>query len=447
MNVATSTSAQTVSISWDDVQHDPAARAELLAQVRTKPGMEEKVPAFYDLVREIGTRKPEERAVLKTELEKMLGVSLADGEAPKAAPIGAPRPAPSFSAPPAAAPESEEVAALKDEIDALKQQVGPNAFLAGLSDKASATEKAYAAAVREVLSYSGGDVAELSALRDKIKEAVENMTSAPAPEATPAAQPVAATAPSPLTPIKDVPKGEPIARRLEVKQEEEETPAVRAVAPAPTPVADTAPVETPRWGSVAAAPAPKETPAPAMGQGDAYREPIEEVAMPAPVAAPLPKAEVPPAPEPAEEVPAPEPVVVPEPVAEAPEPAAEEAIPQEAPEPTPAPAAPEATLMTPEVTEGLEQLLHNWDIFKRSGFLGMGGNGIDHPLYAKLAPLAASAILAGSVKGVDKKVVANINEYVTGWKQEQGIAPEGDETFDTYLRRVIAHIIGTTKAA
>ncbi len=97
-----------------------------------------------------------------------------------------------------------------------------------------------------------------------------------------------------------------------------------------------------------------------------------------------------------------------------------------------------AALMDPEVTKGLEQLLSEWEIFKSSGFLGFGAGGIEHPIYKKLAALPVVEVISGRWEGVDPKIIANIKEYMDGWKQELGIEANLEESFETYLRRAIA---------
>lgn len=205
---------------------------------------------------------------------------------------------------------------------------------------------------------------------------------------------------------------------------------------------------------------------------------------PAPVPAPAPV--VAPTPAPVAEVP-PAPAYVPPPVAE-PAPAAQ-------PTPTPAPAddrwgtteiatpavAPEAEtayrapsladdterLLTPqdlpeasslstssvsgdplytkEIDSGLEQLLSEWVIFKKSGLFGTGPKGREHPLFKTLAPLTITLILAGRYDGATQEIRQSITDYMNGWRYEQGIVYEQEEGFEHYLRRVIHHIIELQK--
>ncbi len=98
-------------------------------------------------------------------------------------------------------------------------------------------------------------------------------------------------------------------------------------------------------------------------------------------------------------------------------------------------------LMTPEVNAGLKQLLSDWDLFKRSGLFGTGPNGIDHPLYKRLAPLTMAAVVAGRFEGVTPQIKRNIAGCMNGWRYAEGIVHEHGETFEHYLRRVVKHIL------
>lgn len=94
-----------------------------------------------------------------------------------------------------------------------------------------------------------------------------------------------------------------------------------------------------------------------------------------------------------------------------------------------------------KVTHGLEQLLSEWSIFKRSGMFGTGPNGIEHPLYETLSNLTMSSVLTGRFDGVTPEVKRSINDYMNGWRYEEGIVHESSETFERYLRRVVQHIL------
>lgn len=98
-------------------------------------------------------------------------------------------------------------------------------------------------------------------------------------------------------------------------------------------------------------------------------------------------------------------------------------------------------LNSPEVEAGLRQLLSEWSLFKKSGFIGTGPSGIDHPLYKKLSKLPMAAVVSGRFEGVTPEIKHQLSDYMTGWRYEQGIMHEMGEPFETYLRRVIKQII------
>ncbi len=102
-------------------------------------------------------------------------------------------------------------------------------------------------------------------------------------------------------------------------------------------------------------------------------------------------------------------------------------------------------LYTGEITDGLEQLLSEWSIFRKSGILGTGPRGSNHPLFLKLAGLKIPLIIAGRFEGATEEVRQSITDYMNGWRYEQGIVYEKEETFENYLRRVIRHIIDVQK--
>lgn len=98
-------------------------------------------------------------------------------------------------------------------------------------------------------------------------------------------------------------------------------------------------------------------------------------------------------------------------------------------------------LFTKEVDDGLDQLLSEWSLFKKSGLFGTGPKGREHPLFKKLAPLQIPLVLAGRFEGSTQEIKQSITDYMNGWRYEQGIIYEKGETFEKYLRRVIKHII------
>jgi hypothetical protein len=103
-------------------------------------------------------------------------------------------------------------------------------------------------------------------------------------------------------------------------------------------------------------------------------------------------------------------------------------------------------LFTPEVDDGLQQLLLEWPIFKKSGIFGTGPKGREHPLFKKVSPLQIPLLLAGRFEGATQEIKQSITDYMNGWRYEQGIIYQQNETFEHYLRRVIRHILDLQKA-
>jgi hypothetical protein len=99
------------------------------------------------------------------------------------------------------------------------------------------------------------------------------------------------------------------------------------------------------------------------------------------------------------------------------------------------------SLFTKEVDEGLQQLLSEWSIFKKSGLFGTGPKGREHPLFNKISGLQIPLLLAGRFEGATQEIKQSITDYMNGWRYEQGIIYEHGENFDHYLRRVIRHIL------
>jgi len=98
-------------------------------------------------------------------------------------------------------------------------------------------------------------------------------------------------------------------------------------------------------------------------------------------------------------------------------------------------------LQTPEVTAGLNQLLSEWSLFKSSGIFGTGPNGKDHPLFKKLENLTMAAVIAGRFEGATPVIKQSITDYMNGWRYEEGIVHDHMETFEHYLRKVVAQIL------
>ena len=102
-------------------------------------------------------------------------------------------------------------------------------------------------------------------------------------------------------------------------------------------------------------------------------------------------------------------------------------------------------LYTKEVDVGLDQLLTEWPLFKKSGLFGTGPKGREHPLFKKVAPLQIPLLLAGRFEGATQEIKQSITDYMNGWRYEQGIIYVQGENFEHYLRRVIRHIIDLQK--
>ena len=98
-------------------------------------------------------------------------------------------------------------------------------------------------------------------------------------------------------------------------------------------------------------------------------------------------------------------------------------------------------LYTKEVDNGLDQLLSEWVLFMKSGLFGTGPRGRKHPLFKKIAPIPMPLLLSGRFEGATPEIKQSITDYMNGWRYEQGIIYEQNETFEQYLRRVIRHII------
>lgn len=98
-------------------------------------------------------------------------------------------------------------------------------------------------------------------------------------------------------------------------------------------------------------------------------------------------------------------------------------------------------LHTESVDKGLEQLLSEWKLFKSSGIFGTGPSGYDHPLFKAIAPLPMAAVIAGRFEGVNPEIRQSISDYMSGWRYEQGIVHEMNESFEHYLRRIVHKIL------
>ena len=112
---------------------------------------------------------------------------------------------------------------------------------------------------------------------------------------------------------------------------------------------------------------------------------------------------------------------------------------------TPQPTAGSDVLFSAAVDDGLDQLLAEWSIFKKSGLFGTGPKGREHPLFKKMATLQIPLLLAGRFDGATQEIKQSVTDYMNGWRYEQGLIYEKGETFEHYLRRVIRHILDLQK--
>lgn len=97
------------------------------------------------------------------------------------------------------------------------------------------------------------------------------------------------------------------------------------------------------------------------------------------------------------------------------------------------------------ISAGLQQLLSEWKLFKSSGLFGTGPGGYEHPLYKQLSAVPMAAIIAGRFEGATHEIKQSIADYMNGWRYEQGVVHEMNETFEHYLRRVVMEILDKQK--
>lgn len=108
---------------------------------------------------------------------------------------------------------------------------------------------------------------------------------------------------------------------------------------------------------------------------------------------------------------------------------------------TPVVTTPQDPLESDMVENGLDQLLKEWSLFKSSGLLGTGAKGAAHPLYKELRNMPMNMVIAGRFEGATPEVRQSITDYMNGWRYEQGMTHDMQETFEHYLRRVVKTII------
>lgn len=419
---------------------------------------------------------------------------LAPEPAPAPEPVSTPTPPPAAEAPTYDANQSlQRIREIKSLVN---DKVGNPVNLVDIDNEVG---REYMGALLDAMKKLNSGTSAISAmqrLEDAYKAVEVTLEKHATQEATVSAEPVATPAPEPAP----VPAPEPAPKPTpEPDPEPQPMPAPEPLAPEPEP--EPAPVLEP--SATPESPTPLPTPEPSIPEPEPAPEPTPKptpkpAPEPQPMPAPEPPASVPPAPEPA---PAPKPSVpaselksqpspkpkTPPPVMPAGAPApispqveeqklqaawgpetdtvrpvdsstdkkvsslAESKTKLRSPDELPKPSALETSsvagdpLFTKEVDNGLEQLLQEWPIFKKSGLFGTGPRGREHPLFKKVAPLQIPLLLAGRFEGATQEIKQSITDYMNGWRYEQGIIYEQGETFEHYLRRVIRHILDLQK--
>ena len=290
----------------------------------------------------------------------------------------------------------EYMSALLDAMKQLNAGSGSEAVMARL-------EAAYQA-VEEVLKAEDARPGQPAVAAATVPQP------APKPVATAAPQPSIAPAPQAASPAPEPIKSPAPATAVPIS-----TPAHSPEPVTPTPAGD-------RWDKDITTPTPTPVPTP----------PAPSRATVAPVSAPQPAPATPPVP------------------SSAVKPLTQSAPPLKslADVPTAASVNASATgdpLFTTEVSNGLNQLLGDWMLFKKSGLFGTGPKGAEHPMYLKMKDLQIPLLLAGRFEGATQEIKQSVTDYMNGWRYEQGIIYEQGETFDHYLRRVIRHILDLQK--
>ncbi len=438
-------------ISWEKIKSDSAARLELLKKAR-EVGGGSVLSALYDAVRAVAAARPEAQEAEKEKFKDLLAAFGMEFEteskteraatesvpappqepevsrwgsegapqaqetavSPAGSGFGAARPTPQFSsavAPtpaeqfssspstppqtevPAPVPEGLSVEEIKTGVARIREEIKLQNVMAALRD-GSAEGKGYLAALNDFNALGDpaqADIGRMRAAYERLSHAAETLRSAqpavPEPTPVPATEvvPVAAVTPPVPEPASQTPF--PSAPRVPGGAD----PYRESITTAPESIQQQV-VDEP----IVAEQAPMEAVSPVGVEEDALQEETPGVETS------LPPAEI-----------------VPE---------------------------PNAALTAPEVTAGLRELLSGWKLFEKSGWLGFGAHGIEHPLYKKLAPLSVAAVLSGRWEGSDPAALGDIRSYIDGWRDERGVIANPEESFDTYLRRVIAEILREEQA-
>ncbi|OGG67307.1 hypothetical protein A3I99_03795 [Candidatus Kaiserbacteria bacterium RIFCSPLOWO2_02_FULL_45_11b] len=341
-------------------------------------------------------------------------------EAPKTAPAMPAAPAPAAAAP---VENVEYLNRIREIKSAVNSKVGNPVNLVDINNEVG---REYMNALLDAMKRLSGGVGGIIPAMERLEtafKAVEvavaehdkNGGTMPVSSAS-VSQPVATPTPAPVpTPEPEkiisgfdaMPTPEPIPARPPV------TPVTPPPAPKPEPVVPPAPKPQP-----IAAPVPEKI----ISGFDAMPTPVPEPKAPTPV---------PPAPAPAIHSVATDAKIM----TPADLPAAESVATSITGDP----------LMTREIDDGLEQLLSDWSLFKKSGLFGTGPHGREHPLFKKIAGLPIPLLLAGRFEGSTQEIKQSITDYMNGWRYEQGIIYEQGELFEHYLRRVIKQILDLQK--
>ncbi len=332
-------------------------------------------------------------------------------------PQPAPQPAPAAPAPAPSADNSAALARVREIKSIVNEKIGNPVNLVDIDN---AVGREYMSALLDAMKKLSSGVNSVSTM-ERLEAAfveVERVLEQPRPIETPEPEPT----PVPIAPAPPVPTPEPVALQLAPEP---------VLPPEPEPALVSPMVEPPRV-----------EPQPVVQQEEVKPKPT-------------PKPEIPPAPQPPKE-----PVSTPiedsrwHAAAAAIKPAPVKSL-SESAEPLKSVAdvptqdsisnRAEDPLRSQEVNEGLNQLLSDWMLFKKSGLFGTGPNGVEHPLYQKIKDLQIPLLLAGRFEGATQEIKQSITDYMNGWRYEQGIIYEQGETFDHYLRRVIRHILDLQK--
>src|SRR3989338_8525644 len=333
-------------------------------------------------------------------------------EAPKTAPAMPAAPAPAAAAP---VENVEYLNRIREIKSAVNSKVGNPVNLVDINNEVG---REYMNALLDAMKRLSGGVGGIVPAMDRLETAFKAVEVAvaehdrsggtmPAPMPTP--QPVVEAVPAPVVP--EVPKAAPAPKPVAPTPQPATEFVVRPVVPKPEPVVPPAPRPQP-----VAEPAPEKI----VSGFDAM-----------------------PTPEPAPKV---VPVSVPVPPIHSV--ATDTKIMTPADLPAPESVATSVTgdpLMTREIDDGLQQLLSDWTLFKKSGLFGTGPHGREHPLFKKIAGLPIPLLLAGRFEGSTQEIKQSITDYMNGWRYEQGIIYEQGEPFEHYLRRVIKQILDLQK--